>query len=153
MTTPHGEAFNQAGDNAQVGVQGQYVTIEGDVKVTAAADEPPEAKYKAGVANLSSRNPGQARELIWDAMMGWEATGNRQVTGEVLFHWLIAMLSGRTVRQFTEAEISQLRHFRSSCTKTGGMSGQRASGSSTSFSTQRSGHRKPRTGRRPACRS
>ena len=120
MTIPSGEAFNQAGDNAQVGVQGQYVTIEGDVKVTAAADEPPEAKYKAGVANLSSRNPGQARELIWDAMMGWEATGNRQVTGKVLFHWLIAMLSGRTVRQFTGAEISQLRHFRSSCTKIGG---------------------------------
>jgi len=120
MTSPYGGPFNQAADNARVAVQGQYVTIEGDVKVTAAADESPEAKYKAGVANLNSRNPGQARELIWDAMMGWEATGNRQVTGEVLFHWLIAMLSGRTVRQFTGAEISQLRHFRSSCAKIGG---------------------------------
>ena len=117
MTTPHGGPFNQARDHAPVGVQGQYVTIEGDVKVIAAADESPEAKYKAGVANLNSRNPEQARELIWAAMMGWEATGNWQVTGEVLFHWLIAMLSGRTVRQFTGAEISQLRHFRSSCMK------------------------------------
>jgi hypothetical protein len=119
MTIPDGGPFNQAGDNAQVGVQGQYVTIEGDVKVTAAADESPEAKYKAGVANLNSRNPEQARELIWDAMMGWEATGNRQVNSEVLFRWLIAMLSGRTVRQFTGAELSQLRHFRSFCTTTG----------------------------------
>jgi hypothetical protein len=120
MTIPYGAPFNQAGDSAWVGVQGQYVTIEGDVKVTAAAGESPEAKYKAGVANLNSRNPGRARELIWDAMVGWEAIGNRQVTGEVLFHWLMAMLSGRTVRQFTGAEISQLRHFRSLCTKIGG---------------------------------
>ena len=87
--------------------------------MTAAPDESPEAKYKAGVANLSSRNPVQARELIWDAMMGWEAIGNRQVTDEVLFHWLVAMLSGRTVRQFTGTEISQLRHFRAWCTKIG----------------------------------
>ena len=119
MTVPHGGPFNHAGDNAQVGVQGQYVLIEGDVKVTAAPDESPEAKYKAGVANLNSRNPGQARELIWDAMMGWEAIGNWQVTGEVLFHWLVAMLSGRTARQFTGAEISQLRQFRPRCTEIG----------------------------------
>jgi hypothetical protein len=120
MTSPYGGPFNHAADNARIGVQGQYVTIEGDVKVTAAPGESPEAKYKVGVANLNSHNPGPAREHIWDAMMGWEATGNRQVTGEVLFHWLIAMLSGRTVRQFTGAEISQLRHFRSSCAKIGG---------------------------------
>ncbi len=63
MTSPYGGPFNQAGDNARVAVQGQYVTIEGDVKVTAAPGESPEAKYKAGVANLNSRNPGQAREL------------------------------------------------------------------------------------------
>lgn len=119
MTIPYGNAFNQARDNARVGVQGQYVTIEGDVKVTAAPNESPETKYKAGIANLTSRNPGQARELIWDAMMGWEASGNRHVTSEVLFHWLVAMLSGRTVRQFTEAEINQLRHFRYWCMKTG----------------------------------
>jgi hypothetical protein len=117
MTIPYGGPFNRAGDNSRVAVQGQYVTIEGDVKVTAAPGESPEAKFKAGVANLSSRNPGQARELIWDAMMDWEATGNRNVTSQVLFHWLTAMLSGRTVRQFTEAEIRQLRHYQSWCTK------------------------------------
>jgi hypothetical protein len=120
MTIPFGGPFNHAGDNARVGVQGQYVTIEGDVKVTATADESPDAKYKAGKANLNSRNPEQTRELIWDAMMGWEAIGDRQVTSEVLFHWLMAMLSGRTVRQFTRTEIDQLQHFRSSCTENGG---------------------------------
>lgn len=119
MTIPPGNAFNQAGSNSQIGVQGEYVTIHGDVKVTAAPEESPQAKYRAGVANLNSRNPGPARQLIWDAMMGWEANGNQGVTGEVLFHWLVAMLSGRTVRQFTEAEIGQLRHFRSRCTKNG----------------------------------
>ena len=119
MTSPYGGPFNQAAGNSWVVAQGQYVTIEGDVKVTAAPGESPEAKYEAGVANLRSHNPGPAREYIWNAMMGWEATGNRPVTSEVLFHWLIAMLSGRTVRQFTGAEISQLRHFRSSCAKIG----------------------------------
>jgi hypothetical protein len=118
VTTQHGVAFNRTGDNSLTGVQGQYVTIEGDVKVTAAPDDPPEVKYAAGVANLNSRDPERARELIWDAMMGWKATGNRGMTSEVLFHWLTAMLSGRTVQQFTEAEISRLRHFRSWCPKT-----------------------------------
>ena len=113
MSTPGSQPYNNASGNAQVGVQGQYVTIEGDVKVTAAPDESPEAKYDAGVANLNSRNPGQARELIWQAMMGWEAMPDGTVTSKVLFHWLVAMLSGRTVRQFSGEEIDQLRHFRS----------------------------------------
>lgn len=34
------------------------------------------------------------------------------VNSEVLFHWLIAVLSGRTVRQFSQEEIDQLRHSR-----------------------------------------
>ena len=67
--------------------------------------ESPEAKYAAGVANLNSHNPERARELIWEAMTGWEATGDEHVTSKVLFHWLVAMLSGRTVRQFSEKEI------------------------------------------------
>ena len=119
MTAHYSRPFNHAADNAQVGVQAQYVTIEGDVKMTAAPGEPPQAKYQAGVANLNSRNPEQARELIWDAMMGWKAAGKRQPTSEVLFHWLVAMLSGRTVRQFTGTEISRLQQFRSSCTEPG----------------------------------
>jgi hypothetical protein len=119
MSTPNGQAFNHATGNAQVGVQAQWVNIEGDVKMTAAPGEPPEAKYQAGVANLNSHNPEQARELIWDAMMGWKAADSRQATSEVVFHWLVAMLSGRTVRQFTGPEISRLQQFRPACPQTG----------------------------------
>lgn len=118
MTTPYNAPFNQAGDNSQIGVQGQYVTIEGDVTLTAAPGDPPEAKYRIGVANLKSGNPERAREYIWDAMMDWEAAGSGSLNSEVLFHWLTAMLSGRTAQQFTEAEIRQLRHFQSWCPET-----------------------------------
>lgn len=120
MTIPGSLPCNSVSGNAQVGVQGQYVTIEGDVKVTAAPDESPDAKYNAGVENLKSHNPGQARELIWQAMMGWETTPDGTVTSKVLFHWLVAMLSGRTVCQFSREEIGQLRHFRSRRAETGG---------------------------------
>jgi hypothetical protein len=54
MTSPNGGPFMTARDTSQVGAQGQDVIIEGDVKMTASADEPPEAKYTAGVMNLVS---------------------------------------------------------------------------------------------------
>jgi hypothetical protein len=107
MTPPGGQPFNFAGDAANVGVQGQTVTITGDVQLTVGQDASPAEKYRAGAENLKSGNPGKARKLIWDAMMG------RPVLSEILFHWLVAMLSGRTVRQFSKDEIGQLQHFRS----------------------------------------
>lgn len=119
MTTEYGQASHSVGDNSQVGVQGQHVTVGGDIHV-GGSGESPEAKYRKGVANLESRNPEKARELIWEAMTGWEAAGDECVTSEVLFFWLVAMLSGRTVRQFSEKEIGQLRHFRSRSTESGG---------------------------------
>ena len=48
-----------------------------------------------------------ARQLIWDAMM------SAHQNNEVLFHWLVAMLSGRTVQQFSSEEIDQLKRSRS----------------------------------------
>lgn len=112
MTTTYGQASHFVGDRSQVGVQGQNITVTGGVHV-GGPGESPEAKYAAGKANLNSRNPERARELIWEAMTGWEATGDGHVTSEILFYWLVAMLSGRTVRQFSEKEIGQLRHFQS----------------------------------------
>ena len=105
MTSPSGNPINYAGDNAHVIAQGQYVIIKGGIKMTAAPDESPEAKYEAGVANLNSRNPEQARELIWGAMMSWQATRNQRVPSEVLFHWLVAMLSGRTIQRSPERRL------------------------------------------------
>jgi hypothetical protein len=113
MTTPGGQPFNVAGDHANVGVQGQTVTITGDVQLTVGQDASPAERYRVGVDNLESGNPEVARKLIWEAMMG------RHMNGEVLFHWLVAMLSGRTVRQFSKDEIGQLHRFRSRYAETG----------------------------------
>lgn len=119
MTTPYGQPVNVASEGSRVGVQAGYayidtVTIPGDVRLTVGQDASPEAKYQAGVENLKSGNPRTARKLIWDAMM------SGHVTSEVLFHWLVAMLSGRTVRQFSKEEIDQLRHSRSRYAGAGG---------------------------------
>jgi hypothetical protein len=115
MTTPHGQAVNVAGEGSQVGVQAGHVyidtvTLPGDVQLAVGQDASPEAKYRAGVENLKSGNPGIARKLIWEAMM------SDHRNSEALFHWLVAMLSGRTVRQFSKEEIGQLKRSRSRCT-------------------------------------
>lgn len=111
MTTPNGQPVNVAGPGSQVGVQALHayidtVTIPGDVQLTVGQDASPMARYQAGVENLKSGNPRTARKLIWDAMM------SDHMNSEVMFHWLVAMLSGRTVRQFSREEIDQLKRSR-----------------------------------------
>jgi hypothetical protein len=113
MTSPTGQPFNVARDGSRVGMQGQYIRVEtvtipgGNVQLTVGQDATPEVKYRAGVENLKSGNPTAARKLIWDAMMSDHVNSS-----EVLFHWLVAMLSGRTVRQFSDEEIAQLKRSR-----------------------------------------
>jgi hypothetical protein len=112
MTTPSAHPVNVAGDGSQVGVQAlnayiDTLTLPGDVQLTVGQDASPEAKYQVGVENLKSGNPRTARKLIWDAMM------SNQSGNDVLFHWLVAMLSGRTVQQFSEEETDQLQLSRS----------------------------------------
>jgi hypothetical protein len=104
-TTP----FNSAADNANVDVQAD--SIYGDVSIVhvhEAPYDPPEGataeeKFRTGVKNLEGGKASEARALIWEAMMkGYD-------TSEARFYWLIAMLSERTIRQFSDEEISQLR--------------------------------------------
>src|ERR1022692_461117 len=103
-TTP----FNSADDNANVDVQA--ATIYDGVSIVhihMAPYDPPdgasaEEKFRTGVRNLVGRQASRARALIWEAMMG------RYETSEARFYWLIAMLSERTIRQFSDEEISQL---------------------------------------------
>lgn len=103
--------FNVARDASQIGVQGNNADVDtiifGGVQLTAGPDALPEDTYRAGVNNLLSGNPPAARTLIWDAMMRDHAHS------EVVFHWLIAMLSGRTITQFPTDEKDQLRRARS----------------------------------------
>ncbi len=111
MTDPGAASFNVAGGNAHVGVQAQ--NVEGDIDYTtvvlggvtfeASPGALPEEKYQVGLNNLNSGMVTKARELIWDAMMeGYQ-------TRDARFHWLVAMLSGRTIRQFSDEELSRLK--------------------------------------------
>jgi hypothetical protein len=110
MTTPHAQPHFSASGNSRVGVQSQYVHVDtimlgDDAQLTVEQDASAETRYKTGLRNLEHGNPGEARRLIWDAMMRDNASN------EVLFYWLVAMLSGRTVREFSRDEVDRLRRF------------------------------------------
>jgi hypothetical protein len=106
MTAPYPASSNVASDasdasDASVGVQAR--TVHGDVTVYQLSDDTPEEKYRVGVNYLDGGMPARACELIYDAIVkGHE-------TSEVRFHWLIALLSGRTIRQLTKEDFCSSR--------------------------------------------
>jgi len=105
MTVPGSDTTNVAADAANVGFQAQ--TVHGDVTVyMVASDAPPEEKYRVGVRYLDGNMPAKARELI-----GAGFTEGYQ-TSESLFYWILALLSGRTYRQFSEEDFSSFHHAR-----------------------------------------
>jgi hypothetical protein len=104
MTIPGGNTINFASGAANVGFQAQ--TVHGDVTIYQPRDDSAEEKYRIGVAYLGNRMPGEARKLIGEAIArGYEAS-------EVHFHWILALLSGRTFRQFSDEDSSSLREAR-----------------------------------------
>jgi hypothetical protein len=142
MTALYGQPSHFVGDNSQVGVQGQNITVEGSVHV-GGPGESPEAEYAAGVASLNSRNPERARELIWEAMTGRGATGNEYVTSEVLFYWLVAMLSGGPSGSSPKRRSASCATFGPGMPPPEATSRQPTFGSSTSFSIRCSGLPEP----------
>ncbi|GLW12773.1 hypothetical protein Misp01_79010 [Microtetraspora sp. NBRC 13810] len=70
------------------------------------ADSPPERKFQAGVHFLDGGMPGRAWQLIQDAVAG----GYR--TNKVCFHWLLALVSGRTRYGLSKEEAAMLRNER-----------------------------------------
>ncbi|KJK42834.1 hypothetical protein UK23_35525 [Lentzea aerocolonigenes] len=83
-----------------VGIQGSIVH-ESNVYVVH-PDATPEQKYAVGVRYLHDGVPAEARRLIGDAIAhGYE-------TGEVRFHWMLAMLSKRSLRDLSAQEQDQL---------------------------------------------
>ena len=105
MTTPHAASGNFAADASHVGVQAG--TVHGDVWVyQVPEDASPEQKYRIGVNYLDGGMPMKACELIN------EAIARGYCTSEVWFHWLLAMLSGRTQRQFLDEDLARLRSAR-----------------------------------------
>lgn len=103
MTPPAGSA-NVAQGDAHVGVQAH--TVHEVTVYQLAANDPPEERYRVGVRHLDGGMPGRARRLIDDAI----AAGH--TSSEVWFHWLLALLSDRTLRDFTKEDLTRLRSAR-----------------------------------------
>ena len=84
----------------------QAQTVHGEVTVYQLSNDTPEEKYRVGVNYLDGGMPARACELIDDAIV------NGHETSEVRFHWLLALLSGRTIRQLSEEDLSRLKAAR-----------------------------------------
>ncbi|MGH3280827.1 MAG: hypothetical protein ACRDNW_17050 [Trebonia sp.] len=104
MTDPY-SARNVANDSATIGAQAE--TIHGDVytyfiRPDASARE----KYEAGVNYLNGGVPSEALPLIERAIAeGYD-------TSEVHFYRLLALISGRTSRQFSPEDATRLDGIR-----------------------------------------
>ncbi|MFG1902952.1 hypothetical protein ACQP0I_10790 [Micromonospora carbonacea] len=99
MTTP--TATNVAQGDAHVDVQAGVV--HGDINFYRLPPNPsPEEQFAAALNYLDARVRDQARTLIEKAIAGGH------VTTEVQFYRLIALLSGRTLRQLAPEEVDRL---------------------------------------------
>lgn len=105
MTDPGLHATNAAGGHAAVGLQAEV--IHGDVYayVTHPGDSA-EHEYEVGVNYLAGGVPSAALARIEHAI----ASGHD--TSEARFHWLLALVSGRTSRQFSPEDTSRLEGIR-----------------------------------------
>lgn len=91
---------NVAQGEAHVGVQAQ--AIHGDVYYQLSREASPEDTFRIGVKYLDSQMPAQAQEHIENAVArGYESD-------EVQFHRLLALLSGRTLRQLGNEDFNHL---------------------------------------------
>jgi hypothetical protein len=105
MTTPDETPDNVAKDSSTVGVQAHAVL--GNVTIYQLPERATaEQKYQLGVNFLDGGMPGKAHDCIADAIAeGYE-------TNAVVFYRLLALMSGRTIRQFSEEEKSTLSAIR-----------------------------------------
>ena len=92
---------NVAMGNSSVGFQAGVVHIDNRYELPPNAT--PEEKFKAGVQYLRARMPDEARRHIEEAV----ALGHRN--DEVDFHRLLALLSGRTLRQLSSEDHHRLK--------------------------------------------
>jgi hypothetical protein len=105
MTDPYTNATNVAGDRATVGLQAEV--IHGDVySYVVSPGASAKERYEVGVKYLNGGVPSAALPLIERAI----AEGHD--TSEVRFHWLLALISGRTFRQLSPEDTIRLDLFR-----------------------------------------
>lgn len=98
MTAP--TAVNVATGDAEVGIQAGIVF--GGIHYQLPPNPSPEQVFRLGARYLAARMPTEARRHIEEAVArGYE-------TDEVHFHRLLALLSGRTLRQLSSEEFDSL---------------------------------------------
>jgi hypothetical protein len=103
-------ATNVAQGDAHVDLQAG--TVHGDVNFYQLPPDPtPEELFVAAVKYLDARVRDEALDLIEKAVAGG------YVTAEVQFHRLIALLSGRTLRQLSTEELDRLAAICASLTR------------------------------------
>jgi len=104
--TDSGDTLNTALSGSTVGIQAETVedsTVYVNSTIyTVADDATPETKFRTGVTFLDTGMPAKALKLISDAIAhGYD-------NGKVRFHWVLAMLSKRSLRDLTPSERDQL---------------------------------------------
>jgi hypothetical protein len=94
------------GDIPNVGVEAE--SVHGNITVYfLPPGAGPEEKLRIGINYLNGGMPRKAGELIYEVLM----SGN--TSSEAWFHWLLAVMSGRTLRQLSDEDIAKLRSARS----------------------------------------
>lgn len=102
-TGTSGDTTNTAEAGSYVGAQFGHVH-NSDVYVVG-PDDPPEKKYQVGLRYLANGMPSKARDLITEAITaGYDS-------GEIRFHWVLALLSKRSFRDLSPEHHGQLREL------------------------------------------
>ncbi|MEU4566934.1 hypothetical protein [Micromonospora sp. NPDC023956] len=104
MTVTSKPVINIADGSANVGFQAHTVHEVSFYQV--AATDPPERKYETGVRCLAGGTPTRARKLFEDALAGG------CTTSKVRFHWFLALLSNRSLRDMSPEDTARLRAAR-----------------------------------------
>jgi hypothetical protein len=94
------EQRNVAKDDAQVDVQ--VGVVHGDLNYFRAEGASPREQYRVGLNYLRGNVQQQAEKLICTAFMG----GHR--TSRVAYHWMLAILSGRSFDHLTSDDFNKL---------------------------------------------
>lgn len=107
MSEPRtGTTTNTAEEGSSVGIQAGWVTgstvLVNSTLYQVAPDASPQEKYEIGVRYLENGVPDRARKHITDAIT------LRYDSGQVRFHWILAMLSKRSYRDLQPAERQQI---------------------------------------------
>ncbi|MFJ4710938.1 hypothetical protein [Streptomyces sp. NPDC088785] len=100
MSDSYEATYSSAAYDSTIGIQAE--TVHNSSVYLVHPDASPQEKYRVGVRLLEDGVPSRAREMITDAM----AHGYHHA--EVRFHWVLAMLSGRTHHDLSTEEVQRL---------------------------------------------